>query len=104
MGTFDELMETVCLRSLRMNNFDHIPICLLNTNGFYDATVQQMNRAADEGLLYGSVESYFHICDTPEEALQWCLCELSAGRNAAAIGQSDESKGANEDSESSSAL
>ncbi|CAM9441848.1 unnamed protein product, partial [Ectocarpus fasciculatus] len=78
VGTFDELFETICLRSLRMSNFENIPICLLNINGFFDHTVAQMERAAADGVLYGEVPAYFHVTSEPQEAVDWCLSQLHA--------------------------
>lgn len=95
VGTFDELMETTCMRSLRMNNFENVPICILNIDGFYDHTVAQMRRAAADGVLYGEVEAYFHVSNTPEEALAYCLSELGLTKSdkpaeASVISETDE--------------
>jgi uncharacterized protein (TIGR00730 family) len=89
VGTFDELFETTCLRALKMNNFHNIPICLLNINGFFDHTVLQMQRAAEDGVLYGDVESYFHVANSPRDALDWTLGELASAK-ATAISDTDE--------------
>jgi hypothetical protein len=95
VGTFDELFESTCMRSLRMNNFENVPICLLNIDGFYDHTVAQMRRAAADGVLYGEVEAYFHVVNTPEEALAFCLAEMGLSgvervAEGSAISETDE--------------
>lgn len=90
VGTFDELFETVCLRSLRMDNFENIPICLLNLNGFFDHTIAQMERAAADGVLYGDVSAYFHIASEPRDAVNWCLSQLHAANVPPSIAPSNE--------------
>jgi uncharacterized protein (TIGR00730 family) len=76
VGTFDELFETICLRSLKMSNFENIPICVLNINGFFDHTIAQMERAAADGVLYGDVPAYFHVAVDPRDAVAWCLEQI----------------------------
>lgn len=72
VGTFDELWEAICAKSLSMKGLSNKPICLVNTNGFYDGFIMQMQRASEDKLLYNKVEEYFHVSNTPQDALEWC--------------------------------
>jgi hypothetical protein len=56
-----------------MKGMEGKPICVVNTNGFYDGFVLQLQRAHDEGILYGTVESYFHVETDVVAALDWCV-------------------------------
>lgn len=77
VGTFDELWDVVSSRSLGFKDLTGKPICLVNTDGFYDGFITQIQRASQEGLLYGTVDSYFHVCDDPKSALDWCIANVS---------------------------
>lgn len=44
-GTWDELFEVACHNSV---GFGKIPVVVLNTAGFYDGIIQQVQRAADD--------------------------------------------------------
>lgn len=73
VGTFDEFWDTVCGKSLGLKGLERKPVCVVNTDGFYDGFNIQLKRAFDDGLLYGTVESYYTSVNTPQEALNWCL-------------------------------
>lgn len=45
VGTFDEIWESVSHKSLGMKGLTNKPIVLLNTDGFYDGFILQLNRA-----------------------------------------------------------
>ena len=49
MGTFDELWDSVCGKSLGMKGMVYKPICLVNTDGYYDGFLVQMERSHKEG-------------------------------------------------------
>lgn len=49
VGTFDEIWDSVCGKSLGMKGMRFKPICLINTDGFYDGFVVQMDRSQKEG-------------------------------------------------------
>ena len=49
VGTFDEIWDSVCGKSLGMKGMKFKPICLINTDGFYDGFVVQMDRSQKEG-------------------------------------------------------
>jgi uncharacterized protein (TIGR00730 family) len=72
VGTFDEFWDCVCGKSLGMKGMNRKPICVVNMDGFYDGFLMQMRRAHKEGILYGQVETYFHVEENPIKALDWC--------------------------------
>ncbi|WP_159948839.1 LOG family protein [Polaribacter septentrionalilitoris] len=47
-GTLDELFEALTLNQLHI---EQKPVGLLNINGFFDATLQQLDRMVEEGYL-----------------------------------------------------
>ena len=77
VGTFDEFWDVVSSKSLGFKGLTDKPIVVVNIDGFYDGFVQQLCRASQEGLLYGTVQSYFHVCDNPKDALAWCASNCS---------------------------
>lgn len=77
VGTLDEMWDAICGKSLKMKGLDHKPICLLNIDGYFDGSIQQMKQAYQDSLLYSVIEDYFHVVNTPEEAVDWCINERS---------------------------
>lgn len=49
IGTLDEITEVLMSNQLR---HCHKPIILVNTNGYYDPFLQQLERCRQEGLLH----------------------------------------------------
>jgi hypothetical protein len=49
VGTFDEIWDTVSCKAIGMKGMVYKPICLINTDGFYDGFAMQMERAQKEG-------------------------------------------------------
>lgn len=76
VGTFDELWDAVCGKSLGMKGMTKKPIVLVNLDGFYDGFLMQLHRAHLDGILYGSVSSYIHVESNVLSALDWCVQEL----------------------------
>jgi len=74
LGTLEELAEILSFRKLR---FHRRPLVLLNTGGFYDPLVAQIERSVAEGFDRDETRDYFAITDDPEEAV--ALCETRAG-------------------------
>ncbi len=72
VGTFDELWESVSGKSLGMKGMEGKPVCLVNIEGFYDGFIAQLQRTAEDGMLYDPVESYFHVETDAISALNWC--------------------------------
>ena len=65
-GTLDELAEILTWRQLGLINK---PIGLLNTNGFFDALLGQMQKMVDEGFLQKAYLSDLTIASTPRMLL-----------------------------------
>lgn len=75
-GTFDEFWEAVLHKSLGMKGLTNKPICLVNIDGFYDGFLLQMKRAQQDGILYGDIESYYHVANDCISAYEWCEQQL----------------------------
>ena len=58
------------------------PVCLVNTNGYYDGFVTQLARAHADQLLHRPPEEFLFICAEPLEALLYC--EAHAGEHTSA--------------------
>ncbi|CAE7547374.1 LOGL3, partial [Symbiodinium microadriaticum] len=85
-GTFDELWETSVYRILGLRGMQHIPLCVVNIDGYFDGTIAQITRANEEQLLYDSPDEYFHVEADVESALRWSLeaCDALLSRKSAA--------------------
>jgi uncharacterized protein (TIGR00730 family) len=64
-GTFDELFETLTWSQLGLHKK---PIGLLNTLGYFDALVNLVHHAQQEGFIYTDHESLF-VCEQDAEVL-----------------------------------
>ena len=64
IGTWDEFFEILTLRSLGQTDKK---ICILNTDGYYDALRDLLQKGTDEGFIASSVAECYHMIDTPEE-------------------------------------
>ena len=65
-GTMEELLEVITWKQLGL--YPH-PIVILNTNGYYDALIEQLGRAVEEHFM-GEIHSrIWSVARTPEEAL-----------------------------------
>lgn len=71
VGTLDELLHTVAGVHTRIAA--PLPICVVNTDGYYDGLILQLQRAEDEGLLRMRYTQLLHVEDTPEAAVAWCV-------------------------------
>ncbi len=74
-GTWDELFEVACHNSV---GFGKIPIVVLNCTGFYDGIIAQIQRAADDKMLYTSPDDTLHVEATVAGALAWCEQKVEA--------------------------
>ena len=69
VGTFDEIFMAIAELGVGCGE---LPICLLNTDGYYTGIVDQLKRADKEGMLRKRWYEYVTVVDTPEAALAWC--------------------------------
>ena len=69
VGTFDEIFMAIAELGVGCGE---LPICLLNTDGYYTGIVDQLKRADKEGMLRKRWSEYVTVVDTPEAALAWC--------------------------------
>lgn len=63
IGTFDEMIEVMAWNSLSIHNKK---IYLINSNGFFDLFIQQVQKLQENGFLYSDVSDAFIVVDAPE--------------------------------------
>lgn len=73
-GTFEELWEVASLELLGILGRSR-PVCVLNTDGYYDGFVQQLTRAWDENLLRRRPAEWIKFVSTPAEAVAYVVAE-----------------------------
>lgn len=66
-GTLDETAEILTWKQLQLI---HQPIGFVNTNGFFNYLIAQMNHMQAEGFLNQSNMDFVKLGDTPEKVLQ----------------------------------
>jgi uncharacterized protein (TIGR00730 family) len=72
-GTLEELAEILSFRKLGLHQRT---LVLLNTAGFFDPLLAQIERAVQEGFDAPAALGYFCVTDDPRAAVE--LCEASA--------------------------
>ena len=70
VGTLEELLEIITWKQLGLYLK---PIIILNTNGYYDALLAQLQRAADECFMRPQHTAIWSVAATPEDAIQLAL-------------------------------
>lgn len=65
-GTLEELFEVLAWQTLRLHSK---PMCLLNTEGFYDGLLRFLDTCVAEGVLKPQARSTLLVADTVQEAL-----------------------------------
>ncbi len=65
-GTMDEFFEAMADKKLGLHSK---PLILLNTNGFFDHTIAQMQRMVDENFMTQRHLEVLSVATTPEEAM-----------------------------------
>ena len=73
-GTLDETAEILTWKQLGLIN---LPFGILNTNGFFNMLIKQMNHMVEEGFLKPSNLDFVKVSDSPKDLLQ--LLELTEG-------------------------
>ena len=70
LGTLDEILEVATWRQL--GQLDK-PLCLINTNGFYNPFVSLIESLANTGFLEPWQVDLLPLVNTPEQAIQFLL-------------------------------
>ncbi|MCX6213571.1 TIGR00730 family Rossman fold protein [Spirosoma sp.] len=65
-GTMDELFEILAWRQLKL--YDG-PVAIVNTNGFYDLMLKQLDRMVADGFLKSENRSILLVANTVDEVL-----------------------------------
>ena len=66
-GTLEELFEVLAWQTLRLHAK---PMCLLNTDGFYDGLLQFLDHCVSEGLLRPEARASLLVAKSVDEALR----------------------------------
>ena len=69
-GTIEELMEVITLKQL--GYFDR-PIVILNTAGYFDSLIKQLEVCVEQGFTHEDHSSIYHVSQTPEDAVEYCV-------------------------------
>jgi len=69
VGTLEELLEIITWKQLGLYLK---PIVVLNTNGYFDALLSQLNRALQEHFMRDLHRDIWKVAQTPEEAVRMC--------------------------------
>ncbi len=67
VGTLEELLEIITWKQLGLYLK---PIVILNTGGYYDALLAQLDRASSERFMRAEHKAIWGVASTPEEALR----------------------------------
>lgn len=68
-GTMEEFMEVLTLKQLKY--FDK-PIVLLNTKGYFDHLIRQLERCVEEGFTSEEHDALYFVAKDPAEAVGYC--------------------------------
>lgn len=69
-GTLEELLEVITLKQLKYHSK---PIVVINTNGFFDAILQQFEKFYSEGFANPNYSKLFYVCKSANEAIDYVL-------------------------------
>ena len=69
MGTLEELLEVITWKQLGL--FLR-PIVVLNTDGFFDPLLAQLERCAEQQFMRRIHTDIWQVAATPEEAVRLC--------------------------------
>lgn len=78
-GTLEELLEVITWK--RLGIFTK-PIIIVNIEGYFDALVSMLNRAADEHFMREEHKQMWKVVETPEEVLSAIHSSVSWDENA----------------------
>lgn len=66
-GTLDELVEAISLK--RLGSFTG-PIVMVNTNGFFDPCIEQLERCIEERFMHPKHREMWQVVGEPEDVLE----------------------------------
>ena len=89
VGTFDELFMAIALVAVKLRE---LPIVVVNTDGYYDGTIAQLERAERDGLLRRPAREYVTFVRTPAEAVEWCLANVASEHSLSVEGLDDDAR------------
>jgi hypothetical protein len=89
VGTLEETWEAISNRSMGLAGMERKPIILLNVDGFFDGTIQQIKRAGDDGLLYKTYAEYIYAESDPVAALDWIEHEVKSAKTRKVDGRKE---------------
>lgn len=69
-GTFEELMEIITWRQL---NLYRGQVVILNTLGYYDPLLAQLQKGIDSGFMRADHQRLWAVASTPQEAIEAAL-------------------------------
>jgi uncharacterized protein (TIGR00730 family) len=69
-GTFEELFEVLTWTQLGIH---HKPVTVVNINGFWDPTMEQLRRSTDEGFMKAVHRDVLRSATSPAEAVRMLL-------------------------------
>jgi len=67
-GTLEEILEVITLKQLHYHNK---PIVFINTNGFYDALLQQFQRSYDEIFAREEYKKMYYVAKDASDAMEY---------------------------------
>jgi uncharacterized protein (TIGR00730 family) len=70
-GGFGSLHEILSVMIEKQFNLHNKPLVIINTNGIYSPTIEQIKKIIDEGLAPKDNHLILHEAKTPEEALEY---------------------------------
>ena len=69
-GTLEELLEVITLNQL---GYLSAPVAILNTQGYYDALLAQLETCIVQDFTDSACRAIYHAADTPQDAVAWML-------------------------------
>ena len=65
-GTFEEIIEAITWKRLGLYSG---PVLFLNTSGYYDPLIEQLNRSVDENFMHPEHRNLWSVINTPDQLL-----------------------------------
>jgi cytokinin riboside 5'-monophosphate phosphoribohydrolase len=81
-GTLEEILEMLSFKQLGLH---HKPIVFINTNGYFDSLLRQLERGFDEAFIPERCRGLYLVTATPGEALDVIAAEIDSVGKAAKL-------------------